>query len=59
MLGDLFRPLGEVVGVVFGTVVGLSAAVVAEGLDITTAMAQEAMDAGCETYDEVREFFKE
>ena len=54
----VFGLIGEVIGAVVGTVVGVSAAVVAEALDIPVEMAKAAKDAGCKTYDEVRDFCK-
>ncbi len=55
-LGELFDVAGKVVGATVGTVIGLSAAVVAPVLGITISMAQSAIDAGCTTYDEIRDF---
>jgi hypothetical protein len=59
LLGDLANGLGKIVGTVTGSVIGLSASVVAGTLGITVDMVKEATDAGCTTYEEIREFFKD
>ena len=57
-LGEIFNTDGKVVGGVLGAAVGLTASVVAPVLGITVSMAQEALDSGCKTYEEIREFWK-
>ena len=57
ILGDIAKGLGQVVGVVTGTVLGIALPVVAATLGITLAMAKEATEAGCETYEEIEVFF--
>ena len=57
ILDDLTGGLGKLVGTVVGTVVGVPLAIVAKTLGITVDMAKEAKDAGCETYEEIKEFF--
>ena len=52
MLGEI----GKFWGGVIGAIGGASAAMVAEVLDIPIEAVKEAMRAGCETYEEVREF---
>lgn len=60
LLGDLANGLGKIVGTVTGSVIGwLSASVVAGALGITVDMVKEATDAGCTTYEEIRDFFKD
>lgn len=49
--------LGRLVGTVVGTVVGVPLAVIGKTLGITTDMVKEAKDAGCETYEEIKDFF--
>ena len=49
--------LGKLVGTVVGTVVGVPLAVVGKALGITANMVKEAKDAGCETYEEIKDFF--
>lgn len=56
-LGDLARGAGKLVGVTVGSVLGLSSVVIATTLGITIEMVDEARAAGCETYEEIREFF--
>ena len=55
---DVAKGVGSVVGAVTGTVIGVSATVVAKTLGITADMVKEAMDAGCTTYEEIRNHFK-
>jgi len=57
-LGDLAKGVGKIVGTATGLVIGLPLSVVAEALGITAAMVKEAMDAGCETYEEIRRYHK-
>ena len=56
-LGDLARGAGKIVGAAVGSVVGLSSVVISNTLGITVEMVEEAREAGCETYEEIREFF--
>jgi len=59
-LGDLARGAGKIVGVAVGSVVGVSSVIIANTLGITVEMveeAREAREAGCETYEEIKEFF--
>lgn len=53
-LGDIVKMVGTVVG----TVIGVPVAIVAETLGITIDMVNEAKRAGCETYEEIRDFHK-
>lgn len=57
-LGDIAKGVGEVVGTVTGLVVGIPLNVVAETLGLTKVMVKEALDAGCRTYEEIRNFHK-
>ncbi len=56
-IGDIFRGVGKVVGTIVGPIIGIPVHIVAETLGITKEMAQEAIDAGCESYEEVRDYF--
>ena len=58
LLGDLAKGVGKIVGTATGLVVGLPLTVIAETLGMTTKMVKEAMDAGCETYEEIKRFHK-
>ena len=53
----ILRDIGKLAGAIVGTVVGIPAAVVAETLSIPAAAVKEAMEAGCETYEEIRDYF--
>jgi hypothetical protein len=57
-LGEIFNTAGKVIGAAVGTVVGLSAITIGTALGITTSMAQEALDAGCKTYEEIKNFHR-
>lgn len=57
-LGDMAKGVGKIIGTVTGTILGVPILVVANTLNITVDMVKEAKDAGCETYEEIREFFK-
>lgn len=53
MLGDLFRSVGSLTG----SVIGLPLAVVAVPLGITADMVKEAIKAGCESYEDIKDFY--
>ena len=57
MFGSLFEGVGRIIGTVTGIVLDIPLSVVAKTLDITEEMVQEAKDSGCETYEEIKEFF--
>jgi adenine/guanine phosphoribosyltransferase-like PRPP-binding protein len=57
MVFGILRDIGKLAGEVVGTVVAIPAAVVAETLSIPVAVVKAAKEAGCETYQEIREFF--
>lgn len=50
LIGDLVGAAGNLVG----SVVGLSVGVLAEALSIPARFIQEALDAGCESQEDVR-----
>ena len=56
-LDDMARGAGRIIGTGLGTIVGVSSVIIATTLGITADMVDEAKEAGCETYDEIREFF--
>jgi len=56
-LDDMAKGVGRVIGVAVGSVVGLSSIIIATTLGITVDMVDEARAAGCETYEEIRDFF--
>lgn len=56
LFGEIFDGVTTVVGAVTGTVLGLSAAIVSEAVSIPIAIVKEALDSGCTTYDEVRDW---
>lgn len=58
-LDDMAKGIGKVIGTATGIVFGIPISVIAETLGFTTEMVKEAMDAGCETYEEIREFWRD
>ena len=58
LLGDMAKGIGKVVGTATGVIAGVPVMVIAETLGMTTKMVKEAMDAGCETYEEIKNFHK-
>jgi hypothetical protein len=57
LLGDLASGLGKIIGVATGVVIGIPLQVVATTLGFTVEMVKEAMEAGCETYEEIKDFW--
>ena len=55
-IGDIAKGVGSIVGAVVGPVVGISVAVIASTLGITIAMVNEAVKAGCESYEDIRDY---
>jgi hypothetical protein len=53
-----FDELGKVIGTVTGGILSIPIIVIAETLNITKEMVIEAKNAGCETYEEIKEFFE-
>lgn len=62
MIFDLIKETaklaGTIVGTVTGPIIGLTVKIIAETLNITEAMVQEAKRAGCESYEDIKEFFE-
>lgn len=57
-LDDMAEGLGKILGTATGLVIGIPVHVIAATLGITVTMVKEAMSAGCETYEEIRDFWK-
>lgn len=57
-LGDIAKGVGSVVGTVTGLVVGIPLSIVAETLGMTEKMVKQAKDSGCETYEEIKDFWR-
>ncbi len=57
MLFEILNEAAKVVGAVTGTILGVSAAIIAEALGITESMVREAKRQGCETYQDIRDFY--
>ena len=58
LLRDLAKGIGNVAGSILGPIVGISVNVVASTLGITVAMVNEAIKAGCVSYEEIKDFHK-
>lgn len=58
-LDDMAKGIGKIIGTATGLVIGLPISIIAETLGFTTEMVKEAMDAGCETYEEIKEFWNQ
>ena len=56
-LGDMAKGIGNVIGTATGVVVGIPLSVISKTLGITADMVKEAMDSGCETYEEIKKFW--
>ena len=54
----LLRDMAETIGEITGSVLAVPAAVVAETLSLPVAAVKAAKEAGCETYEEIRDFCK-
>ena len=50
--------IAEVSGTVIGTACGLIAAPIAIALGVSRDMVQKAIDSGCTTVDEIKEFLE-
>lgn len=55
---DFIRDIASGIGSVVGTIVGIPVAIVAQTLGITVEMVNEATKAGCESYEEIRSYWK-
>lgn len=58
-LGDMAKGVGRVIGTATGVIIGLPISVISETLGITVDMVKEAKDAGCETYEEIRDYWRD
>lgn len=56
MFRDIFKGIGWAVGSIAGPIIGLSYDVIASTLGITVEMVAEAIKAGCETYEDIKDF---
>lgn len=56
LLSDVARGLGSVVGIVVGPIIGVSRDLIATTLGITITMVDEAIRAGCESYEDIRDY---
>lgn len=63
MFGDILKDIagitGSIIGTVTGSIIGVSAAIIATTLGITVEMVKKAKEAGCESYEEIQDFYKD
>jgi hypothetical protein len=57
-LNEIGKAVGAVVGVATGPIIGLSVDLIANTLGMSVSMVKEAIDSGCKTYDEIRDFHR-
>lgn len=57
LLGDMAKSVGSIIGVAVGSIIGVSSVVISTALGITSEMVDEAKEAGCTTYEEIKQFF--
>ena len=58
IIKDIAVGAAGIVGAVTGPIIGLSVDVIAGTLNISVSMVQEALDAGCKSYEEIKNFHK-
>jgi len=58
MVFGILRDIAGGIGEIVGSVIAIPAAVIAETLSIPVEMVKKAKEAGCETYQEIRDFCK-
>ena len=55
----ILKDIAKTVGEITGTIVGVPLAIVAETLSIPLEAVKAAKNAGCETYEEIRDYYKD
>ena len=55
---DVVGSVASVAGAITGSVLGLSVGLISATLGITETMVREATNAGCKTYEEIKDFHK-
>ena len=58
-LGDIVKDVGDTIGTVTGSIIGISVGAIAITLGMTESMVRKAKSAGCETYEEIVEFWED
>ena len=58
ILRDFAKVIGSTIGVVTGPIIGISADVIASALGLTVDMVREAIRNGCETYEDIKEYWE-
>ena len=53
----ILKDIASIAGEITGNIIAIPTAIVAGTLSIPVAAVKAAKEAGCETYEEIREFF--
>ena len=56
MVFGILKDIANMAGEITGTIIGVPAAIIAETLEIPLEYVKAAKDAGCDTYEEIREW---
>jgi hypothetical protein len=59
MVFGILKDMANLAGDVVGTVIGVPLAVLAETLDVPKEFIKSALEAGCETTEEIRDWLDE
>lgn len=59
MVFGILRDIAGIAGEIVGSVVAIPAAIVAETLSIPVAAVKAAKEAGCETYEDIRDYYND
>lgn len=55
----MFDFIGKAIGSVVGPILAIPVAAIAITLELPKALVKEAIDSGCKTYEEIREYCKD
>lgn len=57
-LKDIAKGAGEIVGTATGLIVGVPVMVISDTLGISVDIVKQAINSGCKTYDEIKDFHR-
>jgi hypothetical protein len=55
-LDDLAKGVGNIIGTAVGSIAGISSVIIGTTLGITVDMVDEAINNGCTTYEEIKNY---
>lgn len=55
---DIAGMVGSVVGTIAGPIIGVSYDVIATTLGMSVEMVRKAVEAGCESYEDIKDFYR-